>query len=231
LKEEGTGTLSLVASPIGNLDDFSIRAIRTIKEADFVLAEDTRRSVILINHFEIGRKELISFSEQKIERKLDTVISRLLDGEKGVLLTDAGMPGIADPGSRLVKACQEKKIPVDVIPGASAVVSAFACSGFSGSFIFEGFLPRAKRLKRLLAKFVEEERAIIFFESRYRLRETLELIEKILGDRQIFIAKEMTKIHQQFFFGRISEIKSAFEGEIQGEYTIVLGGKDINDGP
>ena len=219
-----------MASPIGNLEDFSFRGIRTLKEADFILAEDTRRSLILINHYEIGRKAIISFSEQKIERKLVAVIERLRNGENGVLITDAGMPAVADPGSKLMKACHEHRIPVDVIPGPSAVVSAFACSGFSGSFIFEGFLPRAKRLKRLLATFTEEERAIVFFESRYRIKETLGLIEQILGDRQIFIAKEMTKIHQTFYYGRVSEVKAAFEEEAQGEYTIVLGGREPNGG-
>jgi len=229
-EEKAPGTMTLVASPIGNLEDFSFRGIRTLKEADFILAEDTRRSLILINHYEIGRKAIISFSEQKIERKLVAVIERLRNGENGVLITDAGMPAVADPGSKLMKACHEHRIPIDVIPGPSAVVSAFACSGFSGSFIFEGFFPRAKRLKRLLATFKEEERAIVFFESRYRIKETLGLIEQILGDRLIFIAKEMTKVHQTFFHGRVSEVKAAFEGDVQGEYTIVLGGREPNGG-
>jgi len=228
--EKASGRMTLVASPIGNLEDFSFRGVRILREADFILAEDTRRSLILINHYQIGRKAIISFSEQKIERKLDAVLERLRNGENGVLLTDSGMPAVADPGSKLMRACHEHRIPVDVIPGPSAVVSAFACSGFSGSFIFEGFLPRAKRLKRLLATFKEEERAIVFFESPYRIKDTLELIEQILGDRQIFIAKEMTKVHQEFFYGRVSEVKTAFEGEARGEYTIVLGGRELNGG-
>lgn len=221
--------ITLVASPIGNLEDFTFRGIRVLKQADFILAEDTRRTVILINHFEIGKKELISFSEQKIDRKLQWIVQRLEKGENGALVTDAGTPGIADPGSKLIRACRQHSIPIDIVPGPSAVVCAFALSGFSAPFIFVGFLPRVKKLKKLLPSFLQEERAIVFFESPYRMQETLTLIEQILGDREIFIAKEMTKIHQEFFYGRVSEVKAHFEGEVKGEYTVVLGGKEAND--
>ncbi|HOX66093.1 MAG TPA: SAM-dependent methyltransferase, partial [Thermotogota bacterium] len=117
--EKASGRMTLVASPIGNLEDFSFRGVRILREADFILAEDTRRSLILINHYQIGRKAIISFSEQKIERKLDAVLERLRNGENGVLLTDSGMPAVADPGSKLMRACHEHRIPVDVIPGPS----------------------------------------------------------------------------------------------------------------
>ncbi len=224
IKDVRYGKLSIVATPIGNLDDCSIRAFRTLEGCDFILAEDTRRTINLLNLLKIGKKEVISFSQQKMISKTEYVISRLKNGESVSVVSDAGMPVVSDPGSYLVGRCHEEGIEVDVIPGPSAPISAYAASGFSGSFIFEGFLPRDKKLRRYLRNMIDERRIVIFFESPFRLLKTLKDILDILGNRDIFIAREMTKIHQEFFKGSVEEALNHFSTEVKGEITVVLKG-------
>lgn len=224
-----SGKLVIIGTPVGNLEDFSIRAIKALKEADLVLAEDTRRTIMLLNHYEIGRKELISFSQQKERMKSDHVLQRLISGENIAMVSDAGMPCISDPGALLVDKCHQNGVEVDIIPGPSAVTIAYSASGLSGSFIFEGFLGRDKKLRRYLRTITEEKRHIIFYESPFRLIKCLKDILFILGDREVFIAREMTKIHQEFFRGKCSQALEHFAGDIKGEITVIIKGV-VNDG-
>jgi len=225
LTENYSGNLSLVGTPIGNLEDITLRAIKTIKESDFILAEDTRRTITLLNGLDMGKKEIISFSQQKMLSKTEGILTRIKNGEKAVLVTDAGMPVVSDPGSYIVQRCHEEGIEIDVIPGPSAPICAYAASGFNGSFIFEGFLGRDKKLRRYLRTITEERRMVIFFESPFRLLKTLADILDILGNREVFIAREMTKIHQEFFRGTVQEAIEHFSSsEVKGEITVVLKG-------
>lgn len=223
---ESTGTLFIVGTPIGNLGDFSPRAIETLKECDVILAEDTRRTIILINHFEIGKKELISFSQQKSKYKSEYIIKILKEGKKVALVSDSGMPAISDPGVELLAKCYSEGINIEIVPGPSAVTSAFAASGFSGPFIFFGFLPRDKKLRRFLRNNQNETKNLIFFDSPFRFSKTLKETFEIFGDRDIFVAREMTKIHQEFYRGKISEAIIHFGTEIKGEITVVLKGEE-----
>ncbi len=224
-----SGKLVIIGTPVGNLEDFSIRSIKALKEAGLILAEDTRRTIVLLNHYEIGKKELISFSQQKERMKSDNIVQRLISGENIALVSDAGMPCISDPGALLVDKCHKNGIEVDVIPGPSAVTIAYSASGWSGAFIFEGFLGRDKKLRRYLRTIKEEKRNIIFYESPFRLIKCLKDILEILDDREVFVAREMTKLHQEFFRGKCSQALEHFKGEIKGEITVIIRGV-INDG-
>lgn len=224
---ESGGKLFVVGTPIGNLGDISPRAVETLKNCDIILAEDTRRTIVLLNCFEIGKKELISFSQQKSRYKTDSVINLLKSGKKIALVSDCGMPVISDPGSELLEKCYNEKINVEVIPGPSAVTSAYAVCGFSGPFIFYGFLPRDKKLRRFLRDNIEETKNMIFFDSPFRFAKTLKEMLNILGDRKIFVAREMTKLHQEFFKGKLSDAIEYFGEEILGEITAVLKGGEV----
>ncbi|PLV59409.1 16S rRNA (cytidine(1402)-2'-O)-methyltransferase [Thermotoga sp. KOL6] len=220
------GKLIILGTPIGNLEDITIRALKTLKEVDLILAEDTRRTMILLNKYKI-KKPLVSFNERNSKRRIKQIIPLLKEGKNVALVSDAGMPVISDPGFNLIEECWKEGIMVDVVPGPSALTSAVAVSGFPGSkFIFEGFLPRGKNRRRLLRTLRDEKRPVVFFESPERLVATLRDILEILGDREIFIAREMTKIHQEFFRGKVSEAIEYFEKKKPlGEITVVLSGK------
>jgi len=218
------GKLIVAGTPVGNLEDMTQRAKKALEEADFILAEDTRRSIKLLNHYAIGKKELISFSQQKERQKTDGIIERIRQGEIACIVSDAGMPCVSDPGSFIVNECYNNDIKVDVIPGPSAFVLAYAASGFSGSFIFEGFIGRDKKFRRFLRKNIEESRHIIFYESPYRLKKVLTDIKAILEERDVFIAREMTKMHQEFFRGSVSDAIAHFNGEVKGEITVIIKG-------
>jgi len=220
------GKLYIVGTPIGNLEDITIRAIKVLREVDFLLSEDKRRTYILLNRYGIRKKDMISFNEKNARRKIPMVIKKLREGKTGALVSDAGMPVISDPGCDLVDACWKEGIEVDVVPGPSALTSAVAASGFSGSkFVFEGFLPKGKRRRRLLRILKDEKRVMVFFESPERLLDTLKDIMDIMGNREVFIAREMTKKFQEFFRGTVEEAIKHFQKGVLGEITIVLSGK------
>jgi len=220
------GKLYIVGTPIGNLEDITIRAIKVLREVDFLLSEDKRRTYILLNRYGIRKKDMISFNEKNARKKIPMVIKKLRGGKTGALVSNAGMPVISDPGCDLVDACWKEGIEVDVVPGPSALISAVAVSGFPGSkFIFEGFLPRGKRRKRLLRTLRDEKRVMVFFESPERLLDTLKDIMDIMGNREVFIAREMTKKFQEFFRGTVEEAIKHFQKGALGEITIVLSGK------
>src|SRR6056297_1519376 len=218
------GRLIIVGTPIGNLIDCSERVLETLKTSDTILAEDTRRTITLLNHFQLGKKELISFSQQKEKVKTDQVIQQLRSGKTMVLVSDAGMPCISDPGAYLIDACHDNGIVIDVVPGPSALTVAYAASGFSGPFIFEGFLGRDKKLRRYLRTIKDEKRNVIFYESPFRLCKCLKEILTILGDREVFIAREMTKMHQEYYRGTCTDALEKYQGEVKGEITVIIRG-------
>jgi len=219
-----SGKLTVVGTPIGHFGDCSQRVLEALKEANTILAEDTRRTIQLLNHFELGKKDLISFSQQKERFKTDGIIEKLKSGEVIALVSDAGMPTVSDPGSLLIAACHKNGIEIDVIPGPSALTVAYAASGFSGPFIFEGFLGRDKKLRRYLRTIKDEKRNVIFYESPFRLCKCLKEILTILGDREVFIAREMTKMHQEYYRGTCTDALEKYQGEVKGEITVIIRG-------
>lgn len=219
------GKLYIIGTPIGNLEDITIRAIKTLRNVDFILSEDKRRTYILLNKYGIKKEDMISFNAKNFKKKIPMVIKKLKDGKTGALVSDAGMPIISDPGYELVDACWKNGIEMDVIPGPSAITSAVAVSGFPGSkFVFEGFLPKGRKRRKILKILKNEKRVLVFFESPERLLNTLKDIMNIMGNRKIFIAREMTKKFQEFFKGTVEEAIKHFQKEILGEITIVLSG-------
>ncbi|MDN5341856.1 MULTISPECIES: 16S rRNA (cytidine(1402)-2'-O)-methyltransferase [Oceanotoga] len=220
--------LIIVGTPIGNLEDISYRALRILKEVDNIICEDKRVTLKIINHFDLGNKNLFTYNQASAERKLESAFNFILNNEKTIIVTDAGMPIVSDPGNLLVKRCYENNVKVDIIPGPSAPISALAASGLPGSkFVFLGFLPRDKNRRRLFRTLVEEEKILIFFESPNRILKTLIDINEILGNREIFIAREMTKIHQEFLKGNTCDIIEKLKkvDNIRGEFTVVISGK------
>ncbi len=218
--------LYVIGTPIGNLEDITYRAVRILKEVNFLIVEDKRRTVILLNKYDIGNKKMISINERISDKKLKKVVDEIKKNEKSALVSDAGMPIISDPGRVIVDKCWEEGIEVDVVPGPSAVVSAVAVSGFSGSkFCFLGFLPKGKKRRRILKEKLKSKETVVFFESPHRLKDTLKDILNTIGDLELFIAREMTKLHQEFFRGRVSEALEKFKEEIKGEITIVIGNR------
>ncbi|MCD6449780.1 MAG: 16S rRNA (cytidine(1402)-2'-O)-methyltransferase [Thermotogaceae bacterium] len=216
--------LYLVATPIGNLEDVTLRAIKVLRSADLLIVEDKRRTVILLNKYNIGKKKMVSIAERSPEKKIDKIMEMIIQTEISCLLSDAGMPVISDPGRVIVERCWKEGVEIDVVPGPSAVISAIAASGFQGSkFSFLGFLPRGKKRRRLLKdKLLWSEETIVFFESPNRLLETLRDILDIVGDIEIFVAREMTKIHQEFFKGKVSEVMEHYSEGVKGEITVVI---------
>ncbi|MCD6253924.1 MAG: 16S rRNA (cytidine(1402)-2'-O)-methyltransferase [Thermotogae bacterium] len=217
------GTLFIVGTPIGNLKDITQRALEVIKSADAILAEDKRVTIKLLNLLNLGRKELWTLNEHNVLRQIPRVLRELRKGKKVALVSDAGMPVISDPGHQLVAACWREAIPVQVIPGPSAVTAAIAASGFSGSrFVFEGFMPRGRSRRKLLRSLKDERRTIVFYESPQRIKETLKDVLEIMGNREIFVAREMTKLHEEHIRGRVSEVLQRLGDEVKGEITVVI---------
>ena len=227
------GTLYLVATPIGNLGDFSRRAVETLQQADFIAAEDTRVSVKLLNHFEI-KKPLVSYHEHNRAAAGAAIVERLLSGETCALVTDAGTPAISDPGEDLVRLCAENGITVQSIPGCCACITALAVSGLpTGRFTFEGFLSANKKERRTrLQELAEEQRTMVFHEAPHKLRATLADMLEILGDRPIALCRELTKLHEET---RRTTLQQAVEhyrdNEPRGEFVLVLGGAEKVEGP
>lgn len=221
-----SGKLYVVGTPIGNLEDMSVRAVKTLQEVDFIAAEDTRVTLKLLNHFEI-KKPMVSYHEHNAREKGGEIITRLLSGQTCAIVTDAGMPCISDPGEDLVRLCAENGIDTVVIPGPSAAISALALSGLSTSkFVFEGFLNPQKnaRLERL-EELKREKRTIIFYEAPHKLCDTLSAMYQVLGDRKITLARELTKIYEEVIRTTLSQAAVLFEEKVpKGEFVLVVEG-------
>lgn len=228
-EEKKKGTLYLVATPIGNLEDITFRAIRTLKEVDMILAEDTRKTIKLLNHYEIS-KPMISFYRHNEGVKSEHVLSLLEEGKNLALVSDAGTPAISDPGEDLVKLLIENNISIVPIPGAVACIQALICSGFDTTkFAFEGFLSINKRCRKERLEILKnEERTMIFYEAPHKLKRTLvDLKETFGGERRIVLAREITKIHEEFLRLTIDDAIAYYdedEHDVKGEFVIVLEG-------
>ena len=221
------GTLYVVGTPIGNLGDFSPRAVEVLSNCDFIAAEDTRVTVKLLNHFGI-KKPMVSYYEHNRAQRGGVIIDRLLNGENCVLVSDAGMPAISDPGEDLTRLCHENGITVSAVPGPCAFATALAISGMpSGRFTFEGFLTRAKQNRREhLEELVDEKRTMIFYEAPHKLAATLADMAKYWGDRNIALVKELTKIHENVERTTLFEAAQKYsDGSAKGEYVIIIEGK------
>ena len=221
-----SGKLYICPTPIGNLEDITYRTLRVLNEVDLIAAEDTRHSMKLLNHFEIS-KPLTSYFEHNKDTKGIYLINKLLEGENIALISDAGMPGISDPGEDLIRLAIENNIEVDVLPGASAFVIALVGSGLNTyKFAFEGFLDRDKKLRRSrLEEVKEEERTMIFYESPHRLKDTLKDMLKILGNRKISVNRELTKKYQEVIREDIETVINIFnEKEAKGEFVLIVDG-------
>ncbi len=221
-------TLYIVGTPIGNLDDMSIRAVNTLKEVDFIAAEDTRVSLKLLNRFDI-KKPLVSYHEHNLRERGEYIISRIQSGESCAIITDAGMPCISDPGEDLVRLCHENSISIKVIPGPSAVISALALSGLNASrFTFEGFLSTARTSRASHIKGLEnEERAMVFYEAPHKLLSTLtDLKDCFGGTRNITISRELTKIYEESLRFTLEEAVEYYTSKTpKGEFVLVIEGK------
>ena len=223
-----SGKLYLVATPIGNLEDITFRAIRILKEVDLIAAEDTRHTLKLLNYYEIS-KPLISYHRHNEEIKSELLIDKLLEGKNIAIVTDAGTPGISDPGEEMVKEAIEKNIEVIPIPGACALINALIASGLNTKeFSFYGFLPlNKKNRKNVLERIKREDKTIILYEAPHKLLKTLEDILENVGDINCVIAKEITKVHEEFLRNNLNNILDELKRKeaIKGEYIILL---DLN---
>ncbi|NLP00072.1 MAG: 16S rRNA (cytidine(1402)-2'-O)-methyltransferase [Clostridiaceae bacterium] len=223
---ESYGTLYLVGTPIGNLEDITYRAVRTLSEVDLIAAEDTRHSLRLLNHLGI-KKPLISYHDNNRISRAEELVKKLKNGQNIALISDAGMPGISDPGEELVALAVSQGITVTVVPGCSASLTALVLSGLpTGRFAFEGFLPQKQKDRvKFLESIKYEERTLLFYEGPHRVRKTLEDILKVFGDRRCSILRELTKIHEEAIRGTISHAIAHFAGnEPRGEFVIVVEG-------
>ena len=221
-----SGTLYLVATPIGNLSDLSPRGADILAQADFIAAEDTRVTMKLLNHLGL-KKPMVSYHEHNKASAGPAILSRLLSGENCALVTDAGTPAISDPGEDLVRLCAENGVAVQSIPGCCALISALAVSGLpTGRFVFEGFLPvnRGERRERLQA-LLGEERTILFYEAPHKLRGTLEDLYAVFGDRSLALCRELTKLHEETRRTTLAQAAAYYqENEPRGEYVLVVAG-------
>lgn len=221
------GTLYLCATPIGNLEDMTFRCVRILKEVDLIAAEDTRNSIRLLNHFEI-KTPMTSYHEYNKIEKGRKLVEKLREGTDIALITDAGTPGISDPGEELVRMCREEGIPVTAVPGAAACVTALTISGLSTRrFAFEAFLPTEKKERQqILEELKQETRTIVLYEAPHRLVKTLRLLLETLGDRQVRVCRELTKKHETVYENTLSGAVSYYEEqEPKGECVLVIDGK------
>ncbi len=222
------GKLFVVGTPIGNLEDITFRAVKTLKEVDLIACEDTRRAKILLQHFEIDTPT-VSYNEHNERQRIPELIEKMKAGSSIALLSDAGMPTISDPGYRLVRAARDAEIQVISVPGPSAVTAALSVSGLpTDRFIFEGFLPRKKgKRERKIMEFRDETRTVVIFESVHRIERTLHELAELLGrDRKIAVCRELTKIFEEVIYGSIGEVIEKLKVK-KGEFVIVIGGKDV----
>ena len=225
------GKLYLCATPIGNLEDITFRVVRTLKEVDVIAAEDTRNSIKLLNHFEI-KTPLTSYHEFNKYDKAKVLVGRMLGGENIALITDAGTPGISDPGEELVRQCYEAGVEVTSLPGAAACVTALTLSGLSTRrFAFEAFLPADKKEKAaILEELKSETRTIIIYEAPHRLKKTIAELLSALGNRRLTAVKELTKLHENVFSTTFEEALAYYEeNEPRGEFVLVIEGRKIEE--
>lgn len=220
--------LYIVPTPIGNLKDITLRALEILKEVDVILAEDTRTTSHLLNHYQVN-KQLSPYHQHNEHKVLQHIVSQLIEGKKMALVTDAGTPGISDPAFLLVRECIKTGVKIECLPGATAFIPALVNSGIpTNRFCFEGFLPLKKGRQSLLQKLAEEERTIIFYESPLRLVKTLEELITYFGeDRLCSVSRELTKIFEENFRGTLREVVNHFKDKkVKGEIVIVVAGKD-----
>jgi 16S rRNA (cytidine1402-2'-O)-methyltransferase len=222
-----TGTLYVVSTPIGNMEDITLRALRILKEVDLIAAEDTRRTGLLLKHFSI-QASLTSYFEGNELKKREFILAKLKEGKRVALVSDAGTPGISDPGFRLIQLAIENHLPIVPIPGSSAVITALSVSGLpTDAFLFKGFLPhKAKKRREVLKELDERRETLILYESPHRITDTLNDILEVLGDREIVLTRELTKAYEEVLRGKVSEILDQIGGRtLKGEITLVLEGK------
>ena len=221
-----SGTLYLVATPIGNLEDITFRAVRVLKEADVVACEDTRQTRTLLDHYGI-RKRTISYHEHNEAQRSRELLAELLQGTTVALVSDAGMPLVSDPGYRLVRAAIENGIPVEAVPGASALVTSLAASGLPADrFYFGGFLPaKPGQRQKALEAAKEVAATLIFYEAPHRILDTLAAVEQTLGNRPVVVARELTKVHEEILRGAAREVRAtlAARESVKGEITLLIG--------
>ena len=222
MNETKKGDLYIVATPIGNLEDITLRAINVLKNVDCIAAEDTRHTLKLLNHLEIS-KPLISYHRHNEETRSDLLIEKLQSGEDIALVSDAGTPGICDPGEEVIQKCIENNIKIIPIPGACAMINALICSGLdTKEFIFLGFLPLNKNLRKDKLKKIEfAKETVIIYEAPHKLKQTLKDLENILENRKITVAREITKIHEEFVRGTASELLDIFQ-DVKGEIVLII---------
>ena len=220
------GILYIVATPIGNLEDITLRALRVLKEVDVVAAEDTRHTQILLSHYDI-HTPLTSYHEHNEKTKSQELVARLEQGQNIALVSDAGTPAISDPGFRLIAQAIRAGVRIIPVPGASALTAVLSASGLpTDRFVFEGFLPARKTQRReRLQTLRDETRTLIFYEAPHRLKDTLGDIRELLGNREAVLAREVSKIHEEFLRGPVSELVRALgSGDIRGEVTLIISG-------
>lgn len=225
------GKLYLVPTPIGNLKDITLRALETLQEADFIAAEDTRQTLKLLNHFDI-KKPLISYHKYNEQIKSDKIIELLAEGKNIALVSDAGTPGISDPGSVIVQRCIEKMIDFEVLPGATAITTALVYSGLDTTkFLFRGFLPRENKERKIITdELLKSQETLIFYEAPHRLLDTLTYLLDTFGDRRIAVCRELTKIYEEIYRGSLKEALEYFiENRPRGEFVLVLEGKKLEE--
>lgn len=221
------GNLYIVATPIGNLSDITLRAIETLKSVDFIVAEDTRTSSVLLKHLGIA-KPMMSFHSYSASERTGEIIGKVISGLDAALITDAGTPGISDPGYTLIRDAIESDVAVIPIPGPTAFVAALSASGLrTDRFLFEGFLPLKKGRQTKLRSLSNEQRTIIFYESPHRIEKTLKELSMSFGDRRCVVARELTKIHESFYRGTLSQILDLIgNSEKRGEFVIIVEGAE-----
>ncbi|EEP55846.1 16S rRNA (cytidine(1402)-2'-O)-methyltransferase [Clostridium butyricum] len=225
------GKLYLVPTPIGNLKDITLRALEVLKESDIIAAEDTRQTLKLLNHFEI-KKPLISYHKFNEQSKGNEIIELLLEGKNIALVSDAGTPGISDPGSVIVGKCINENIDFEVLPGATAITTALVYSGLDTTkFLFRGFLPRENKDRRVITdELLNSQETLIFYEAPHRLLDTLSYLMDVFGDRKIAVCRELTKLYEEIFRGNLSyAIQHFVNNKPRGEFVLVLEGKKIED--
>ena len=225
-----SGTLFVCPTPIGNLEDITLRTLKVLREVDIIAAEDTRHTIKLLNHYEI-KKPLTSYHEHNRSEKGPIIVEKLINGQNIALVSDAGMPGISDPGEDLIALAIDNNIKVVALPGATASITALILSGLpTDKFVFEGFLPskkneRISQLKRLSTEY----RTMIFYESPHRLMYTLKDMKEVFGNRNISISRELTKIYEETFRGTIEEGIEAFKDNRRGEFVIIVKGSEVKE--
>jgi 16S rRNA (cytidine1402-2'-O)-methyltransferase len=218
--------LIIVPTPIGNLEDITLRAIRVLKEVDFILAEDTRTSGHLLKHFEIQNR-LIAYHKFNEHKQVEMLVQKIQNSTSVALISDAGTPGISDPGYLLIKHCIEKDVEVECLPGATALIPAIVNSGLPNDrFLFEGFLPQKKGRQKRIEALTDEQRTLVFYESPHRLIKTLsQLLEFFAEERQVCVSREISKLHEENFRGTLSEAILHFSSKtIKGEIVLVVDG-------